>query len=240
MAYLQAENITKTFGAVEALRGVSFSVQRGETLVILGESGGGKTTLLRCINALEAADSGRLTLDGRVLFDADRGILPTAGTKREIGLVFQQFNLFSQYTALENVALAPLLQAARQGQKNRREAILAEAFAALQQVGLAAQADHYPHQLSGGQQQRVAIARALMQQPDVLCFDEPTSALDSALAGEVARLICSLKTGERTMIVVTHDRAFAAAVADRVLVLQNGEAAAYGSAAEVLAPQMPL
>ena len=235
MAYLSAQNIFKTFGTVEALLDVSFSVEKGQTLVILGESGGGKTTLLRCINALELPDSGSLTLDGNTLFDIDAGLLPAQGKRREIGLVFQQFNLFAQYTALQNVMLAPRLFAARSKEKADTEALQAAALQALSLVGLLPQADHYPHQLSGGQQQRVAIARALMQQPDVLCFDEPTSALDSGLAGEVARLICSLKNEARTMIVVTHDVAFARAVADTVLVLKNGKAAAFGPAEEIFA-----
>ena len=238
MPVLEVKNIRKKFGQREVLRGISFSMERGEVLVIIGSSGSGKTTLLRSLNFLERPDEGEITVCGERVFDAADTRRQSDAELREkrlrFGMVFQNFNLFPQYTALENVALAPTLASA-----NRRAdaaAIREGAAALLARVGLADRANAYPCELSGGQQQRVAIARALAMKPDILCFDEPTSALDPALTGEVLRVIRSLKSAEdgRTMIVVTHEMEFAAGVADRVIFMADGVIEEEGTPAEVL------
>jgi polar amino acid transport system ATP-binding protein len=201
MALLEVNDLYKSFGKTEVLRGVSFSLEEGQVLAIIGSSGSGKTTLLRCLTGLEEPNSGAITLAGGGSF----------------GLVFQNFNLFPQYTALENVMLAPSLQ-----KRKPKEQLRQEAMALLTQVGLADRADNYPWQLSGGQQQRTAIARALALKPEVLCFDEPTSALDPELTGEVLRTIRGLKEKNHTMIVVTHEMEFAKCVADVVIYMADG------------------
>jgi polar amino acid transport system ATP-binding protein len=201
MALLEVKNLTKNFGYIEVLRGVSFSLEQGQVLAIIGGSGSGKTTLLRCLTGLEKANKGTITLSGGGSF----------------GLVFQSFNLFPQYTALENVMLAPSLK-----KEKSREELKAEAMALLEQVGLAERANSYPWQLSGGQKQRTAIARALALKPEILCFDEPTSALDPELTGEVLRTIRGLKEQGHTMIVVTHEMEFARNVADVVIYMTDG------------------
>lgn len=216
MAVLQVENLTKKLGNTQVLKGVSFSLEQGQVLAIIGASGSGKTTLLRCLNFLEEADSGRILVDGKPL--AIRGSSAQLRQSRQsFGLVFQNFHLFPQYNALENLLLAPMLQ--KQGSRRDLER---QAMALLEQVGLSDRVEHYPWQLSGGQQQRLAIARALMRTPRVLCFDEPTSALDPELTGEVLRVIRKLKSTERTMIVVTHEMAFAKSVADVVIYMAEG------------------
>ena len=221
MALLEVNNIKKNFGKTEVLKGISFSLNKGEVLAIIGSSGSGKTTLLRCLNFLELPDEGSITVDGKVLIDgADATTLSDEAIRQNrlhFGLVFQNFNLFPQYNVLENVTLAPTLL--KKGTPNDIEQT---ARRLLDQVGLSDKLKNYPHQLSGGQQQRVAIARALALQPEVLCFDEPTSALDPELTGEVLRVIRSLKDRDTTMIVVTHEMEFARNVADTVIYMADG------------------
>ena len=215
MAILQVNHIKKGFGSTDVLKGVSFSLEKGQVLTIIGSSGSGKTTLLRCLNFLETPDEGEILVNGKVL---------TAGSDDEIrqnrlhfGLVFQNFNLFPQYTVMENITLAPKLL-----KQDTIENIQKKASALLEQVGLSQKANSYPYQLSGGQQQRVAIARALALNPEVLCFDEPTSALDPELTGEVLRVIKGLKEQGNTMIVVTHEMEFAKSVSDVVIYMADG------------------
>jgi polar amino acid transport system ATP-binding protein len=201
VALLEVHNLIKNFGYTEVLRGVSFSLEKGQVLAIIGGSGSGKTTLLRCLTGLEKAWKGSISL-------------PEGG---RFGLVFQSFNLFPQYTALENVMLAPSLK-----KEKTKEELKQQAMALLAQVGLEERANSYPWQLSGGQKQRVAIARALALKPEILCFDEPTSALDPELTGEVLRTIRGLKEKGHTMIVVTHEMEFARCVADVVMYMADG------------------
>lgn len=215
MPILEVDNLKKGFGDTEVLKGVSFRLEKGQVLAIIGSSGSGKTTLLRCLNFLETADSGKILVGGKPLSTASEAEIRE--NRRHFGLVFQNFNLFPQYTALENVTLAPSLL-----KKGSPLEIQERALALLDQVGLSGKIRSYPWQLSGGQQQRVAIARALALDPEVLCFDEPTSALDPELTGEVLRVIRSLKNGGNTMIVVTHEMAFAKSVADVVIYMADG------------------
>ena len=225
MALLEVRNIEKHFGATKVLTDISFSLEKGQALSIIGSSGSGKTTLLRCLNFLEKPDGGSISVDGNIVFDAAD---PSTQREQEIrakrlhfGLVFQNFNLFPQYTALQNVTLARELLAKERGGESQAS-ILETGRSLLAQMGLADRADHYPHQLSGGQQQRVAIARALALQPDILCFDEPTSALDPELTGEVLRVIRDLADKKTTMIIVTHEMAFARDVADQLIFMDGG------------------
>lgn len=242
MSVLVVENLSKRFDSLEVVRGVGFSLNRGESLAIIGSSGSGKTTLLRCLNGLETPSAGRILINGEKLFDADdphSENLKRRRASRHFGLVFQSFNLFPQYTALENVTLAVELNARKSPEyrANRRETIASikkTGLAILDSVGLAAKAGAYPHQLSGGQQQRVAIARALARDPDILCFDEPTSALDPELTGEVLNVIRGLASRNTTMVIVTHEMDFARQVADNALFIDNGAAIEYGSADEVI------
>ena len=231
MAILEMHNIYKSFGSTEVLKGIDLSLNKGEVMTIIGSSGSGKTTLLRCLNFLEIPDSGKIIVGGDILFDADD---PNTQRESEIrkkrlhfGLVFQSFNLFPQYTALKNVTLAKeLLMRDNPEFKKHKKAMLAQITedgkALLKQVGLGDKLDFYPHQLSGGQQQRVAIARALALNPDILCFDEPTSALDPELTGEVLKVIRSLADKKTTMVIVTHEMAFAHDVADVIYFMDNG------------------
>ena len=237
MAILQLQNIEKHFGRLQVLRDISFELEAGQTLAIIGSSGSGKTTLLRCLNFLESPDGGRIVVAGETLFDAAD---PRTQKEKEIrqkrlhfGMVFQSFNLFPQYTALKNVMLAQELLAKEQ-KKERPGEMEARSRELLARMGLADRADHYPHQLSGGQQQRVAIARALALKPDIMCFDEPTSALDPELTGEVLRVIRSLAEENTTMIIVTHEMAFARDVADQVIFMDNGGIVEQGPAREVI------
>ncbi len=243
MKALEAKNIKKSFGETDVLRGIDFSMEKGEVLAIIGPSGGGKTTLLRCLNFLETPDEGEIWVGGERIFDAAQHARLSENQIRQnrlhFGLVFQQFNLFPQYTARQNVTLAmQLLAKARPDYKQNKQAILREidekADALLARVGLSDRADNYPHQLSGGQQQRVAIARALALGPDILCFDEPTSALDPELTGEVLKVIRGLKSSDSTMIVVTHEIHFAENVADKVMFIDEGVIAEYGPATQVI------
>ena len=217
MAILEVHNLKKGFGATDVLKGVSFSLAQGQVLAIIGSSGSGKTTLLRSLNFQEAADEGEIFVNGQLLTGRNLTDTQIRENRLHFGLVFQNFNLFPQYTVLENVALAPSLL-----KKDTPEAIQAKALGLLEQVGLRQKADAYPYQLSGGQQQRVAIARALALNPQVLCFDEPTSALDPELTGEVLRVIRGLKNKNNTMIVVTHEMEFAKSVADVVIYMSDG------------------
>jgi polar amino acid transport system ATP-binding protein len=231
MAILEVSGVKKSFGGAEVLRGVGFSLEKGESLAVIGSSGSGKTTLLRCLNFLEIPDAGVIRVGGVTVFDADdpktRGEREIRRRRLHFGLVFQSFNLFPQYTALRNVTLASeLLAKGRPDFKENRRGILAEleknARALLEQVGLSDKLAQYPHQLSGGQQQRVAIARALALSPDILCFDEPTSALDPELTGEVLRVIRSLADRRNTMVIVTHEMQFAREVSDKVIFIDEG------------------
>ena len=243
MPILDVQHIEKHFGATRVLEDISFSLEQGQALAIIGSSGSGKTTLLRCLNFLEKPDQGRILVNGEKLFDAAD---PATHREEEVrkkrlhfGLVFQSFNLFPQYTALQNVTLAKeLLSQERPDFKQNKKAILEEireeGLSLLAQMGLSDRAGHYPHQLSGGQQQRVAIARALALSPDILCFDEPTSALDPELTGEVLRVIRGLAEQKTTMIIVTHEMAFARDVADQVIFMDSGVIVEQGSAREVI------
>ena len=243
MAVLDVTKLKKNFGSTQVLSDISFSLDEGETLAIIGSSGSGKTTLLRCLNFLERPDGGRIAVQGETLFDADD---PATQREEEIrrkrlrfGLVFQSFNLFPQYTALQNVTLAPeLLAKERPDYKANKKEIVrqieAEGRTLLERMGLAERAGHYPQQLSGGQQQRVAIARALAMKPDILCFDEPTSALDPELTGEVLKVIRGLAEQRTTMVIVTHEMAFARDVADRVIFMDGGLIVEQGSARQVI------
>ena len=227
MAILQVQNLKKSFGETEVLKDISFSLEKGEVLSIIGSSGSGKTTLLRCLNFLEFAESGTISVNGKEIF---RGGVQKRYREKEIrenrlhfGLVFQSFNLFPQYSVLQNVTLAPRLL-----KRDTPENIEKKALALIDRVGLSDRVDYYPCMLSGGQQQRVAIARALALEPDILCFDEPTSALDPELTGEVLKVIRSLKDSDSTMIVVTHEMQFAREVADKVIFMADGVIAAEG------------
>lgn len=240
MNILEVKNLRKRFGDTEVLRGIDLSLKKGEVLAIIGSSGGGKTTLLRCLNFLERANSGQIIVNGKTVYSATDGEKPIVAPEAQLsfGLVFQQFNLFPQYSVRDNLMLAPKLHAkAKRKDKSAvcesAEQIRERADKLLATVGLTEKADQYPCQLSGGQQQRVAIARALMLSPDILCFDEPTSSLDPELTGEVLRVIKSLKNSERTMIIVTHEMEFARNVADRVIFIANGVIEEQGTPEEV-------
>ena len=228
MAILEVKNIKKGFGSVDVLRGVSFSLEKGQVLAIIGSSGSGKTTLLRCLNFLETPDEGEIRVDGKLLNDGSLTEEQIRQNRLHFGLVFQNFNLFPQYTVLENVMLAPKLL-----KKSDPGALKEKALKLLDQVGLLQKQGSYPYQLSGGQQQRVAIARALALSPQVLCFDEPTSALDPELTGEVLRVIRGLKSKDNTMIVVTHEMDFARSVADVVIYMADGVIEEMGTPEEV-------
>ena len=243
MAILEVRNIEKHFGRTNVLKDVSFSMEEGNALAIIGSSGSGKTTLLRCLNFLERPDSGQIIVNGETLFDAsEEGKDKDAELRKKrlhFGMVFQQFNLFPQYTALENVTLAERLLAQETPEfKKDKKAILTRidehGKELLDRMGLAERMNHYPHQLSGGQQQRVAIARALALKPDILCFDEPTSALDPELTGEVLKVIRSLAQQNTTMIIVTHEMAFARDVADQVIFMDGGVIVEQGDPHEVI------
>ena len=233
MAVLEVKNLKKHFGSTDVLKGVSFSLEKGQVLAIIGSSGSGKTTLLRCLNFLETPDEGEILVDSQVLTrDTDEQL---RNSRLHFGLVFQNFNLFPQYTALENITLAPKLL--KQGTADE---IQRKALTLLEQVGLSQKAGNYPHQLSGGQQQRLAIARALALNPQILCFDEPTSALDPELTGEVLRVIRSLKDQDHTMIVVTHEMGFAKSVADVVIYMAEGVIEEMGTPEQIFEnPQSP-
>ena len=222
MAILEVAQLEKSFGGTKVLRDISFSLEEGQALSNIGSSGSGKTTLLRCLNFLETPDSGRIAVRGRNLLDGSLSPQERRRNRLHFGLVFQDFNLFPQYTALENVTLARRLLAKSERTGEAPEAIRREGEALLEQMGLGDRMGHYPHQLSGGQKQRVAIARALAMKPDILCFDEPTSALDPELTGEVLKVIRQLARQRTTMVIVTHEMAFARDVADQVIFMDGG------------------
>ena len=222
MAILEVAQLEKSFGGTKVLQDISFSLEEGQALSIIGSSGSGKTTLLRCLNFLETPDSGRIAVRGRNLLDGSLSPQERRRKRLHFVLVFQDFNLFPQYTALENVTLARRLLAKSERTGEAPEAIRREGEALLEQMGLGDRMGHYPHQLSGGQKQRVAIARALAMKPDILCFDEPTSALDPELTGEVLKVIRQLARQRTTMVIVTHEMAFARDVADQVIFMDGG------------------
>jgi polar amino acid transport system ATP-binding protein len=262
MSFLEVSNITKSFENTEVLKGIDFTLEKGEVLAIIGSSGSGKTTLLRCLNYLETPDSGTITVGEKTYFDAEENKNLTESEIRlrrlHFGLVFQQFNLFPQYTVLDNLTLAAKLlrydelkkqykanQITKAEYKEKKAAVKDEfnerARELLAKVGLTEKADFYPCQLSGGQQQRAAIARALALTPDILCFDEPTSALDPELTGEVLNVIKGLKSSDSTMIVVTHEMEFAANVADKIIFMANGVIEEAGTPDEVFGnPKSPI
>lgn len=234
MAFLEVQNLYKNFGETQVLKGVSFEMNKGEVVSIIGSSGNGKTTLLRCLNFLETADSGTITVDGKTIFPINADSSDNS-QRLTFGMVFQNFNLFPQYSALRNVTLAMDLRdenelKAQKIKGTEKKRILKErrakneetALALLSRVGLADKTSNYPCELSGGQQQRVAIARALAMSPDILCFDEPTSALDPELTGEVLKVIKGLIDEDRTIIIVTHEMGFARNVSDKIIFMADG------------------
>lgn len=243
MALVEISNVHKRFGELEVLKGVSLTVEAGEVVVLLGASGSGKTTLLRCINHLETIQDGEIKVagelvgytrgqDGKLREEKDT---ITSAKRARIGMVFQRFNLFAHLTVLENVTEAPV-QVLRMPLAEARK----RALDLLASVGLKDKADHYPHELSGGQQQRVAIARALAMEPRLMLFDEPTSALDPELVGEVLETMRRLAASGMTMIVVTHEMSFAREVADRVIMMADGQVIEEGSPTQLFsAPSHP-
>ena len=238
MSILKVENIKKSFGNIEVLKDISFSLEKGEVLSIIGSSGSGKTTLLRCLNFLEFAENGKIIVDDEELVDFashDKQNDEALRQKRlNFGLVFQSFNLFPQYNILKNLTLAvELLEGVKKKDKEKVKEINNRALELLKRVGLEDKVNAYPCELSGGQQQRVAIARALMLSPKILCFDEPTSALDPELTGEVLRVIRELRDGNTTMIIVTHEMNFAKNVSDKVIFMADGIIEEVGSPADL-------
>lgn len=234
---VRAEQVCKSFGALDVLKGVSLEVERGQVLVLVGPSGSGKSTFLRCINHLEQVSAGRLYVDEQLVGYRERGgklhELPpkeAARQRRDVGMVFQHFNLFPHRTALENIIEAPV-----HVKGVKRAAALSRARDLLDQVGLSSKADAYPAQLSGGQQQRVAIARALAMEPKLMLFDEPTSALDPELVGDVLAVMKKLAQQGMTMVVVTHEMGFAREVADQLVFMDGGVVVERGAPREVMA-----
>ncbi|MFG3689829.1 amino acid ABC transporter ATP-binding protein [Micromonospora sp. NPDC047740] len=227
---IAAEGVTRTYHGSQVVQDVSLQVEPGESVVILGPSGAGKSTLLRCLAGLEPIQAGQIIFRGAELSRSGRSPHLSCG---DIGMVFQQFNLFPHLTAVENVALAPT-----RVRRVKRETALAEARQLLARVGLAHRADHYPFELSGGQQQRVAIARALAMHPALMLFDEPTSALDPEFTREVLEVMRALAADGMTIIVVTHEMAFARGTADRVVVMDHGRIVEDGPTEQVfMAPR---
>lgn len=242
MSILSVNGIYKKFNKTEVLKGVSFDMEKGQVVSIIGSSGSGKTTLLRCIGFLETADKGTIKVNNQVTFDASDPKSKSSKEKRKLqsnfGFVFQSFNLFPQYNVLENVTLAPkLLAKERPDFKKNKSAIYKEieenALRLLEKSGLSDKIKNYPCELSGGQQQRVAIARALALNPKIMLFDEPTSALDPELTNEVLKIIKSLADTNMTMIIVTHEMAFAKNVSDKVIFMDGGVIAEEGTPEEV-------
>jgi polar amino acid transport system ATP-binding protein len=222
---LEIEDVHKWFGSLHVLKGISFSVARGEVVVIIGRSGSGKSTILRCINGLEGVQRGRILVDGEPVISHSRHVRKI---RENVGFVFQSFNLFPYYTAQENVSLALRIVKKLSPDQARR---VAEDM--LARVGLSDKLDAYPDRLSGGQQQRVAIARALAMRPKLMLFDEVTSALDPELVGEVLKVMQDLAEGGMTMVVVTHEMGFARRVGDRVLFIHEGHIAEVGTPEQI-------
>lgn len=241
MSVLEVKDLKKSFGKTKVLKGVSFSLDEGEVLSIIGSSGSGKTTILRCINQLETADSGYISVANEVFFDGKQKKESNAEKRRRqllIGLVFQDFHLFPQYNVLDNVTLAAkLLAKEREDYKANKKQILTEidekAKSILAKVGLSEKLSNYPCELSGGQKQRVSIARALILEPKILFFDEPTSALDPELTGEILKVIKDLAEEKMTMVIVTHEMSFAKAVSSKVIFMDDGIIAEEGTPEEV-------
>ena len=227
---IKIDNIHKSFGDVEVLKGVSLEVKQGEVVCLIGPSGSGKSTVLRCVNGLESYDDGEITINGRRV-DTEQKDINELRTR--VGMVFQRFNLFPHRSVVENVMEGPIFVKNEPRQQARQRAI-----ELLEKVGLGDKVDAYPQSLSGGQQQRVAIARALAMRPDAILFDEPTSALDPELVGDVLKVMRDLAEEGMTMVVVTHEMSFAREVADRVCFLFGGQIVEEGDAKSVLsAPQ---
>jgi len=233
---IQAVDVWKSFGNLDVLKGIDLEVYPGEVACLIGPSGSGKSTLLRCVNHLEKVNAGRLYVDGELIGYNERGGVlhemsekDAAKQRRDIGMVFQNFNLFGHRTVLDNIIEAPVHVKGQPVDQAK-----ARAMELLEMVGLASKADAYPIQLSGGQQQRVAIARAVAMDPKLMLFDEPTSALDPELVGEVLRVMHELAEQGMTMLVVTHELAFAREVADKVAFMDGGRIIEYGTPAQVL------
>lgn len=246
MSVLEVNNLTKSFGDTQVLKGISFSIKEGQVLSLIGSSGSGKTTLLRCITGLETADDGIISVANNTVFDGDSKEKLSKVQKRQnqllTGLVFQNFNLFPQYTVLKNVTLAKellekeqlkVLNASKSEKKEALEKIKNDAVEIIKSVGLGDKLDFYPCELSGGQQQRVAIARALILSPQILCFDEPTSALDPEITNEVLAVISSLAKEGKTMLIVTHEMGFAKEVSDKVVFMDDGIIAEEGTPTDI-------
>jgi polar amino acid transport system ATP-binding protein len=234
---VKAEQVCKSFGALQVLKGITLEVDKGQVLVMVGPSGSGKSTFLRCINHLEQVNAGRLYVDGDLIGYRDRGTKlhemsprDAAKQRRDIGMVFQHFNLFPHRTALENIIEAPI-----HVKRVKKDDAIARGKDLLNQVGLLEKADAYPAQLSGGQAQRVAIARALAMNPKLMLFDEPTSALDPELVGEVLEVMKKLASEGMTMVVVTHEMGFAREVANQLVFMDGGVVVENGPPREVLA-----
>ena len=222
---IKVEGLKKSFGHLKVLNGIDLEVHEGEVVCVIGPSGGGKSTFLRCLNRLEDITAGKVMIDGYEITDKKVNINKV---RQNIGMVFQQFNLFPHKTVLQNIMLAPVdlkLMSKTEAEKM--------AFELLKRVGLEEKADCYPHQLSGGQQQRVAIARALAMNPDIMLFDEPTSALDPEMVGEVLNVIKELAEQGMTMVIVTHEMGFARDVSDRVLLIADGVIAEEGTPEQI-------
>ncbi len=234
MSFIEMKHIKKSFGDLEILHDISLTVERGEVVSIIGSSGAGKSTFLRCLNTLETVQGGTITVDGDALVFEQNGKVVYAPVEAQrkilskMGMVFQSFNLFPHMTVMDNLLAAPIYV-----QKIKREDILPKAEALLAKVGLSDKRDVYPGNLSGGQKQRVAIARALTLSPEIMLFDEPTSALDPELTGEVLKVIRQLADENMTMIIVTHEMAFAKSVSDKVIFMDGGYIAEEGSPEEL-------
>lgn len=243
MTILEVKNVEKSFGKTQVLKDVSFTLDEGNVLSIIGSSGSGKTTLLRCINFLETADSGKIVVDGDIIFDSSSQSKLSKQEQLEkqlsIGLVFQDFNLFPQYNVLDNVTLALKVRAKkRQDYKKNKKEILEQidikAKSVLKKMGLEDKIESYPCELSGGQKQRVSIARAMALEPKILFFDEPTSALDPELTGEILKVIRELAEDNMTMVIVTHEMTFAREVSDYIVFMDKGIIAEEGKAEDVI------